>query len=532
MCAERFVTKEKSVSPTIIAVAHNQTDMIGNQVRHLFEKSDQGYVTSWTKKVFGFDIAGNFQQNIDMIKYEANPKERARMFLEFVYQLSERYRIGPEKTNDFGISYDTNASNPSKIIETSKLNCLSGNFSFGCLVQALAKETGVDATVVMREVVSVSGSDYVGHVTGQITIKGVGERFFDITNGSSTQLEFKKQKAPNEYTAGGYRYVFGASYTINDTTLHAAQIQEKLASGQKLSDSDAEFLVKMDPAFLTYLISAVSVLSEENMDKIAAGVGKIKEPNARLRLSLYMTKYYHEKGIMDKAREHAHIAGNALVEMIRQGRVNEIKFSPYLSEVATAFNILAMERADEAAVLYKMIISTLAVADTSEVEASIRNLGVVEAARFFKTLNEAIEKRTTQGYVFMLDSKAGINYALLESIAIARLLEMIHNTDFDKTREGRTIEVKLTMRLKTNCQELGLDYNSLTNVNASFLFNTRLEDNQKTRDMMLKAKLSQIWEAVLGAESNASIAKLREFYAGDQQGLAAVTKWIEQTKQL
>ncbi|VVC02883.1 Uncharacterised protein [Candidatus Bilamarchaeum dharawalense] len=524
--SERLVPSEErrgSVQQPVYTVARTQTEMIGNQVGHFFERESRMYT-------LGGVPSGDFQQTMEKIREEKNPAQRARMFLDFVYQLSEIYRVSPDKVNGFGIKYEKEASDPTKILETRQFNCLSGNFSFGCFVKTLAADADVEATVVMREVVSVSGSDYAGHVCGQITIKGA-ELIFDITNGDKKPLKFERQEKPNEYKTGGFRYVFGASYDINDTTLYAAQIQEKLVAGRELAPKEVAFLMKMDAVFLTYIIGSIELTSPQTMEKIAARIDEITNPNARLRLSLYMVEYYNEKGEVEKAKKYARIAAKALNQVIDQGKANELKLSPYLTNAAIAFTLIADEKKVETAILYKMMIVTLGLGNTYEL-SSARTDDARSSEEFFTTLAMTFQKR--KAFVFRPETRDGMKMYLLENMAIAKALKLLEKNDFGKTDDGKLIKKQLTERLQENCREMGLSYTALANVTEQLLFNLSMQggyrDSPETRYQVLLAKFGRIWDAVTG--DTQALANLGNLYVGDKEGLADLTKWIDRVKKL
>jgi len=236
----------------------------------------------------------------------ALPAAQKQAMLESVIAaIAESYRIrGEDHVNEFGVRYDANSSDPSRVISEHTFNCISGSISLGQIVSYAAGRVGLPSCVkpYLQTVASFTKNgvrwEDAGHAILRLDFldpagKTTKTVYYDAANDLvPMQHDAFKYNAkdntlgPADALAGPVEYRLGTVIPIGQILDGEAATQDRLLGGNMGADA-IEKMYKLPPVFISYLAANLSKerQAEFFMNYSFETMQSLQQPAMRFRIA-------------------------------------------------------------------------------------------------------------------------------------------------------------------------------------------------------------------------------------------------------
>ncbi|MDD5340584.1 MAG: hypothetical protein PHV13_05045 [Candidatus ainarchaeum sp.] len=306
---------------------------------------------------------------LDACAAEADTNKRMGMFLGIACELAEKYRVGQDFKNSFGIKYDLMSTDPADIIREKTFNCFSSSIALGQMISYAAGRLGLqdDVKAKLQLVASWSKSgevwDDMGHALLRLdvtTARGNAEVFFDPMNMVVARHEKELVHNKDENTlerpkdpllgtrASGMSYRLSDAMALTPELVAKAQLQERLFSMESIGQETANAIARLPPVFIGYYANNLDRKQQKAFfaNYGVERVGAIEHPAQRYQVAVLAATALSDTDLV-AATEFGKIALSAMKEAVTGPRAELVRM-PMGSYLKKTMNLISlMSQTDE-----------------------------------------------------------------------------------------------------------------------------------------------------------------------------------------
>lgn len=294
---------------------------------------------------------------------ETDAGRRMGMFIGLAGELAERFRLGENHKNSFGIKYDRMATDPADLLSEKSFNCFSGSMALGQMISYAAGQLGVQDNVKPKLQLVASWSmngkvwDDTGHALLRLDVttgKGSAQVFFDPMNTVVAKHEKELVLNPADNTLqrpadpmfgtkpGGMSYRLSDQMAITPELVAKAQFQDRLFSVGTIDAATANQIARMPPVLIGYYASNLSTEQQKSFFRNygIARTSAIERPAQRYQLAAFASSVLAET---DRAAaiEYGKIALSAMKEAVT-GDMSELVRMPMGSYLQKTLRLVSL----------------------------------------------------------------------------------------------------------------------------------------------------------------------------------------------